>query len=193
MTAAKRGPGGSSPDPSVRTRVLDAFVQLVEERGLADTSVDDVAKAAGVSKTTLYTRWPDRRSLIIDGFRHVSVLSPDVPDGLGFVEMLDGILSSTADDIGATRIQVFAEIIAAAGIDAEIAAVDRQNHASWTAIVEEMIERGKRSGHVPTDRDTRVAAEVVQSIVTMRQLHRDTTGAPLRDLVYRLLTEDTPY
>lgn len=193
MTATKRGPGGSSPDPSVRTRVLEAFVGLVEERGLADTSIDDVAKAAGVSKTTLYTRWPDRRSLIIDGFRHVSALSAAVPAEVGFVEMLDGLLAATADDIGRTRVQVFAEIIAAAGIDDEIAAVDRTNHAAWTAVVEDMIERGKASGDIPADRDTRIAAEIVQSVVTMRQLRRDTTGRPLRDLVYRLLTEDRPY
>ena len=78
----QRGPGGSAPDPSVRTRVLDAFVELVSERGLASTSMRDVAERAGVSKTTLYTRWPDRRSMIADGFAHG--VADGQPDGFAY-------------------------------------------------------------------------------------------------------------
>lgn len=179
----------------MRTRVLDAFVELVEANGLAETSVDDVAKMAGVSKTTLYTRWPDRRTLIVDGFRHVAGTIPEPPPETSFTDLFDAMLRVTAsDDVTPQRRQFLAELITAAGVDDEIRAVLHANHARWRAAVEDMIERGVRSSEVPADRDVAVAAEAVMGVVTMRQLIGDLPiDQSLVDLVWRMLTEERPY
>lgn len=178
----------------MRTRVLDAFVDVVATRGLASASVDEIASRANVSKTTLYTRWPDRSALIVEGFRHVASQVPDVPADAGFGEILEDILTRTADeDVQERRSRLLNELRAAAGGDPAVAAVLDERHQRWRLVIEDMIERGKRSGDVPVDRDVTVAAEVVMAVVTERQLQGRPAGRPLRDLVWRLLTEDRPY
>lgn len=48
-----------------RARVLDAAERLFAERGATRVTMEDVAKAAGVGKGTLYRRYPDRSALAL--------------------------------------------------------------------------------------------------------------------------------
>jgi AcrR family transcriptional regulator len=53
-----------------RARILDAAERLFAERGVAQTSMDAIACAAGVGKGTLFRRFGDRASLafaVLDG------------------------------------------------------------------------------------------------------------------------------
>ena len=47
-----------------RERILCAVARLVDERGIEDVSMDDVAAEAGVGKGTLYRRFGDRWTLL---------------------------------------------------------------------------------------------------------------------------------
>ncbi|MFD6038365.1 TetR/AcrR family transcriptional regulator [Streptomyces griseoincarnatus] len=55
------GPAGSDNDA-----VLDAVRDCVLAVGVRRTTLTDVARRAGVSRMTLYRRWPDVRSLVGD-------------------------------------------------------------------------------------------------------------------------------
>lgn len=195
MSDAKAMTGGSHPDPTVRDRVLIAFVDLVTERGLSHTSVDDIADRAKISKTTLYTRWPDRRALVLDGFRYIAQGLPESDHELSFAEMFDVLIGRTTT--GSTDQQffrVFAEAIAAGQVDTDIGDVVKENHQAWTNVVRDLIDLGKRSGDIPADRDVDVATEVLLGVVSMRHLiGLLPIDASLRDLVWRLLTSPTPY
>lgn len=190
----RRGPGGSEPDPSVRARVLDAFVALVAEQGLAETSMRAVADRAGVSKTTIYTRWPDRRAMIADGFAHVTSPVPAPGPDADFTDLLAGILAplneSPAQNV---RRQVYVELLAASRFDPSIRSVAMAKLEQWRAALETTIDIGKTSGDVPADRDTAVAAEVAMGVSLMYQLQALPMGPALQDLIRRLITEDHPY
>lgn len=47
-----------------RTKVLDAALACYQQQGIANTSLDDVAKAAGIGRTTLYRYIENRDDLI---------------------------------------------------------------------------------------------------------------------------------
>src|SRR5690625_7263586 len=51
---------GPFRDPNVDSAVLDSTRRLLVERGYRDTSVDAIAEAAGVSRPTIYRRWPSK-------------------------------------------------------------------------------------------------------------------------------------
>lgn len=68
QTPADRSPAAASPAPSSRTerklaQVLAGARAVILAHGFQAASVDDIARAAGVSKATLYRYFPDKASL----------------------------------------------------------------------------------------------------------------------------------
>jgi len=57
---------GPFRDPNVDSAVLDSTRRLLVERGYRDTSVDAIAEAAGVSRPTIYRRWPSKAHVVYD-------------------------------------------------------------------------------------------------------------------------------
>jgi AcrR family transcriptional regulator len=68
---------------ATRTRILSAAAQLIFQRGVAETSVDDVIEHAGVSKSQLYHFFDDRVALL----RAVVIYNAD--DALGDLPEFD--------------------------------------------------------------------------------------------------------
>jgi AcrR family transcriptional regulator len=66
--------------PKVRRAVFAATLAELSEAGYAALTVEAVARRAGVHKTTVYRRWPDREALVIDALTsHVAAEVP-LPD-----------------------------------------------------------------------------------------------------------------
>jgi AcrR family transcriptional regulator len=59
-----------------RRRIIEAVVALHEEVGPARTTVVDIADRAQVSRPTVYSHFPDERSLITACSRHWSLANP---------------------------------------------------------------------------------------------------------------------
>ena len=59
---AERGPGRPS-EPVTDRRILDAALHLMAEQGYARMSMDQVAALAGVTKPTIYRRYPGKIQL----------------------------------------------------------------------------------------------------------------------------------
>ena len=63
-TTSSRPPG--RPRAGVNAAVFAATLSTVHEIGYARATVDRIAAAAGIAKTTVYRRWPSKGALIID-------------------------------------------------------------------------------------------------------------------------------
>ncbi|MCL2535990.1 MAG: TetR/AcrR family transcriptional regulator [Nocardiaceae bacterium] len=59
-----RTPG--RPRAGINELVFAATLRSVHELGYASATVDRIAAAAGVAKTTIYRRWPSKGDLIVD-------------------------------------------------------------------------------------------------------------------------------
>jgi AcrR family transcriptional regulator len=59
------GTGSTGPD-AIETAILDAASECVLAFGVRRTSLSDVARRAGVSRPTVYRRWPDLTALVAD-------------------------------------------------------------------------------------------------------------------------------
>ncbi|MEU7526124.1 TetR/AcrR family transcriptional regulator [Saccharothrix sp. NPDC042600] len=64
MTASSRPPG--RPRAGIDATVFAATLKTVHDLGYAGATMDRIAAAAGVAKTTLYRRWPSKGALIAD-------------------------------------------------------------------------------------------------------------------------------
>ena len=73
---------------SLRIKILDAAAELFNSKGIKFT-MDDLASALGMSKKTIYTVFPDKRSLMIDTIdRFFNMAMEDEED----------VLADTAED-----------------------------------------------------------------------------------------------
>lgn len=89
MTAKRSGPLGGRPAATTRGRLSDIAIGLFTEQGFDETSVDDIAAAAGIARRTLFRYYPSKNSLAwgefgdhLDGLRALLAETPDdVPLG----------------------------------------------------------------------------------------------------------------
>lgn len=57
---------GARRNPATEAAILDAARAVLEERGFAGFSIDEVARRAGAGKPTIYRWWPTRADLLVD-------------------------------------------------------------------------------------------------------------------------------
>src|SRR4051812_27075223 len=61
-----RPPGRPRSERAARAIIDATLALLAEEGGVTGVSIEAVAARAGVGKTTIYRRWPNKEALIID-------------------------------------------------------------------------------------------------------------------------------
>ena len=78
---AKPGPGRPR-DAGADTAILDATLAVIAAEGYTGFSMDAVASRAGVSKATIYRRWPSKQDLVIAAAAALSQTSDGAKEGL---------------------------------------------------------------------------------------------------------------
>jgi AcrR family transcriptional regulator len=79
-TADRPSQPGRPRDPRRDEAIRDAVLTLLAGVGYERMSVDAIAAAAGVSKPTIYRRWPGKHALVADAIRchpHMRAAAPD--------------------------------------------------------------------------------------------------------------------
>lgn len=75
MTVARGRPRSAEADRSI----LDAAIELLHAQGYAGMSMEGIAEAAGVGKTTVYRRYKDKADLVTAALLQLTPV-PDPPD-----------------------------------------------------------------------------------------------------------------
>ena len=74
---------GRPRDPSVDTAIIGAARNLLARKGFTGTSMDSIAREAGVGKDTLYRRWKSKEDLVLHILKQLAerkVTSPQLDD-----------------------------------------------------------------------------------------------------------------
>ena len=82
MSVPVESPGRGRPrDPRRREAILRAAIELVAEIGYDRMTVEALAARAGVSKPTIYRRWPSgKKEIILDAIRSKHADADALPD-----------------------------------------------------------------------------------------------------------------
>ncbi|MFD6856886.1 TetR/AcrR family transcriptional regulator [Rhodococcus sp. NPDC060090] len=94
-------PAADRTDNSVEDRILDAARSCLLDFGLRRTTLAEIARRAGVSRPTVYRRWPDTDSVLADLLtREIRAAIPDTR-GVGPIRpLLVSAVTAAAYDIG---------------------------------------------------------------------------------------------
>jgi AcrR family transcriptional regulator len=96
MASSARPPG--RPRAGVHPAVFAATLRTVDELGYARATVERIAAAAGVAKTTIYRRWPSKGELIVDCL--LDAFGPAPLAGGSRAETLTAVIHWAAAKIG---------------------------------------------------------------------------------------------
>ena len=182
------GRGGRPRDTTVDQRILQATTSLLAQKGFRGLRVDDVARSAGVPKSTIYRRWPSLTDLAVAAVDDAlgdreTVISDDPLDDLAQIVVrthtllinspLAGTLPQLALDLvnRPETARLYRERVISPLRDAAIDAVQRAiEQASWEGPDAEMsvdrmigtgLYRHNYLGHMPTLEEAFAIADTV--------------------------------
>ncbi|MET8003573.1 TetR/AcrR family transcriptional regulator [Nonomuraea glycinis] len=161
----------------VRAAVHAATLAELVDKGYAAFSVDAVAQRAGVHKTTVYRRWKDRESLIVDAVsEHMAMDIPD-PD-TGTVEAdLRALARSLAHSFTTPAGQaILAAMFTGAAHLPEIAEARRHVFHDRLRRAEPVVTRAVARGELPAGTDP---AELLKTLAARIYLDLLITGDPV--------------
>jgi AcrR family transcriptional regulator len=164
----RRRPGGRSA--RVRDAVLDAAIQVLLARGLADFRIAAVATLAGVHETSIYRRWGSREGVLLDALLRTTEHELRVPD----TGRLRDDLVAYALALGAflaTPVGRALDQVLALGDDLPAMAEARRRFwAERSAGSVAMVTRAIGRGELPDTVDPRLAVEMLVGPVHFRLL-----------------------
>ncbi|MEO3871006.1 TetR/AcrR family transcriptional regulator [Nonomuraea sp. B12E4] len=193
MTAARGR--GRPRDPETDTAILSAALALFVERGVEGTSIEQVAKRAGVGKLTVYRRWSTKEDLIAQAIEQwVSAeVTPSAADvyALPPQDLVEHVLPAAAEMTASPDFRALvARIMGSAVSHPALMAVYWKHYIlPRRELAAAMLRRAQQDGTVAADADLDVLIDMMAGAVTYRVLQPDPpdTAEMLRYLtaVYR--------
>lgn len=170
-------PGGRTA--RTRAAVFDAVLATLIERGLEEVSIEEVARRAGVHKTTVYRRWRTRDRLVAEALADAArarIALPDTGDVAGdFRALARSVLLTLQSDQGAIAMR---SLIAGGKQAPEVAGIARRFWAARQALVMPIVERAVTRGELPEGTD---AAEAIAQVTAPLFFRAFIMGEPLSE------------
>lgn len=159
------------------SRILDALEQVISEAGLKGASMNAVARAAGMSKRTLYAHYDGRTALVEAWVRRVrSSLVRELPDDAGARPLAERLRLLLRREVqyahSDRRLAALRAVIAEAPRNSELArTVYREGAAAAKSLIEAELSRALATGEI-AGADPRTAAEILFDMVYQSPLDR---------------------
>jgi len=190
MATTTTPPRGRPRAEGLDQALLDVTLELAGEVGISRMSMDDLAQRAGVSKTTIYRRWPSKERLVLDALNHAmrpfdlidtGSLRGDLDDYLG--ELARRMTEGRASD-------VLPDLIAASVRDANLRTSLDEYIRYRRQPLQTILGRGLQRGELSDDADVEVLIDaLIGPFVYRRLLSHDPLDS---DFVERLLRTVLP-
>jgi len=171
MNTSKSPARGRPRSESSRGAIVAAANQLLRSIGLNLMTIEAVAEASGVGKTTIYRWWPSKGTLALDAYledMRAKVVVPDTGDG---AEDLRRHAQAVIGFYGGEEGRIFAQFMAEAQSDPRLAEALRERFlAHRRAAVKTIWRRGVARGEFRGDVDADVAMDMIFAPIVYRLL-----------------------
>ena len=165
------------PDPLRRNEhsrraILSATIASISELGYEQTSIEGIARRAGVGKQTIYRWWPSKGAIALEALDGSLGTVVDFRDTGDIVEDLRHHMSGVTEMINSTRIGPLIQgLIAAAQSDpalarAHLAKVIEPANVFWL----DRIVRAQASGEIRADADPQAVIDMLFGAMYFRLL-----------------------
>jgi AcrR family transcriptional regulator len=192
-TQAYRARARSKRSDATRERIMSAVRDLLEEGSFHESTVEQVADRAGISRATLYQHFGSRLELV-DAICDTFAVNPALLAIRGSVELDDPGAALAETIAGAVRFwssedSVLAQLYGVTAIDpAAQALVDRQR-SDRRGELERLVRHLRRTGALPARDERRALALLL--VLTSYETFRELRQAGLRDRELTQMLQET--
>lgn len=189
---------GRPPDPALDVAIQAAVLDVLAEVGYNALTMDAVAVAAGVSKASIYRRWPTKADLLVSVIDTASDHTLATPDTGSLRDDLVALLGSLGSILAGPGGQACRALLGAIDDEPALAEAYQRPLDRWAAAFAEVFQRAVSRGESAPGAGTSLAAEAGPAILIQRWLmHRrdiDAAVAPaIADQVMMPLLRRTPW
>jgi AcrR family transcriptional regulator len=141
-------PGRGRPrDGALDERILEQLLVLLNSRGYAGLTLDELAVRSDVAKSTILRRWPSKAAVAAAGVERLALQSVDVPDSGTLRGDLSALLHGARDTFGRGRGQFVPRLLREAGHHPEITdlldAVLHTRRQAYRRVLARAVARGE--------------------------------------------------
>lgn len=184
---ASRAPGrprNPGLDRAIRAAVLD----VLATEGYTAVTMDNVAVVAGVSKASIYRRWPTKTELLVNVIDSASDLGLVAADTGSLRDDLVGLLSSLVEVLAGPGGAASRALLTAGNAEPALATAFRLGPmARWSEAFHAAFRQASARGEVDDTAGRSLAAEIGPSILLKRWL---VTDQPIDDTLAEAIVDD---
>ncbi len=150
MTAEPQSPVPLRTGARAEQKILEAAQALLEEVGPRGTTVEAIARRAGVSKVTIYRWWPSRAAVIMSAFLQLGRINAPYPDSVDPASIGERLVTMAEAFCGATG-EMVKTLVGEAQFDPEIAQAFRDGYVLARRVEgKKLILTAMEAGHIRT-------------------------------------------
>jgi len=157
-----------------REDVLRRAIPVFWEKGFANTSTEDLVRAMGIGRQSLYDTFGDKRGLFLEALRayntdSVAALLKKLRAGPAVLQAIEGILVDLAEAQDKVRARGCMGVNAICELvpdDAEVRALTETTGGFLEASLKDIIDEGKSQGGIDRSVDSRAAARFIAATLS---------------------------
>jgi AcrR family transcriptional regulator len=171
-----------------RQAIIEAAMDLCREQGMARTTVEEIAKRAGVGKQTIYRWWPSKAAVIEDGVNELAGTATDFPNTGDVVADLRVQMMGVASILSSPRFAPYLSLIGAAQDDPELSKSFLDGLVKpRVGAARERLRAAQEQGQLRADADLDDVVEILYGPIYYRALlHTRPPSAQQVDEILRL-------
>jgi AcrR family transcriptional regulator len=154
------GPGRPRSE-AARRAILRAALEIVEESGYPELTMEGIARRAAVSKQTVYRWWPSKAAVVLEALNEGAAEIAPVPDAGDLKEDLRAFLRRSVLGARGRTARLLVALMAEAQLDQAFARSFQSGFlAQRRAVMVKFLDRARAHGEIGFDVDLELIAEL---------------------------------
>jgi AcrR family transcriptional regulator len=162
--------------PGVEQAVFEASLRLLATRDYGEISVETLAERAGVSRTTIYRRWPSKAAVVAAAVSSLYLDRVEVPDTGSLAQDLTILLTETYRVMADGDGRVLEKLVRQSSQDPELTELVRSILYARRRMYVTILNRAIARGEMPPEADQELLLDLLLGPLWFRLL---VSGAPI--------------